>query len=272
MKIAVCMKQTPDTEATIKIVDDGKGIDEQNIKWIMNPYDEYAVEVALRLKEKFGGEVHVVTMGAERVVESMRTALAMGADKGVHLNDEAFGGSDALGEAKGLAAAIKDLGADLVLCGKQAIDWDMAQVPAMVAELMDAPQCTSCTSLNVADDGSKAEVKRKIEGADETYDIALPAVISVDKGISVQGSDPINEARYASLPGIMKAKKKEIKKVALGDTGLSADQVGPGGAKVQMAVYEPLPERAAGKIFKEQETEDMVKEVVKLLREEAKVI
>ncbi len=272
MKIAVCMKQTPDTEATIKISSDGASIDEQNIKWIMNPYDEYATEVALRLKEKFGGEVHVVTMGIDRVVESMRTALAMGADKGAHLNDEAFKGSDAMGEARAIAAALKELEPDIILCGKQAIDWDMAQVPAMLAELMDVPQCTSCIYLNISDDGKSATVKRKIEGAEETYEVGLPAVISVDKGVQVQDSEPIQEARYASLPGIMKAKKKEIKKMGLAETGLSADQVGDSGANVKIAGYEPLPEREAGKVFKEMETEDMVKEVVKLLREEAKVI
>jgi electron transfer flavoprotein beta subunit len=266
------MKQTPDTEASIKISGDGQGIDEQNIKWIMNPYDEYAVEVGLRLKEKFGGETWVVTMGGDRVVESMRTALAMGVDKGVHLNDDAFAGSDAMGEAKAIAAALKTLEPDIILCGKQAIDWDMAQVPAMIAEVMDLPQVTMCSYLNIADDGGSAKAKRKIEGAEETYEIGLPAVISIDKGTSVQESEPIQEARYASLPGIMKAKKKEIKPFGLGDSGLSADDVGAGGAKVKIAAYEPLPERSAGKVFKEQETEDMVKEVVKLLREEAKVI
>lgn len=272
MKIAVCMKQTPDTEATIKLSGDGKGIDEQNIKWIMNPYDEYAVEVALRLKEKFTGETWVVTMGTDRVIESMRTALAMGVDKGIHLKDAAFAGSDALGEAKALAAALKSLSPDVILCGKQAIDWDMGQVPQMVAELLGVPQCSTCSSIEIGGDGKSATVKRKIEGAEETYAIALPAVISVDKGTTVQGSDPIQEARYASLPGIMKAKKKEIKPMGLADTGLAAGDVGEAGAKMKVIGYEPLPERAAGKIFKEQETADMVKQVVKLLREEAKVI
>lgn len=273
MKIAVCMKQTPDTEATIKISGDGKSIDEQNIKWIMNPYDEYAVEVALRLKEKFAGsETWVVTMGADRVVESMRTALAMGIDKGAHLKDAAFAGSDAMGEAKALAAAVKSLGADIVLCGKQAIDWDMAQVPAMMAELLDAPQCTFCSSLEIAADGKSAVVKRKIEGAEQTFEIGLPAVISIDKGVTVQGSTPIQEARLASLPGIMKAKKKEIKPMGVADLGLAASDVGAAGAKVQLTGYEPLPERKAGKVFKEMETADMVKQVVKLLREEAKII
>lgn len=270
MKIVVCMKQTPDTEATIKIAGDGKGIDEQNIKWIMSPYDEYAVEVALRLKEKVGGETFVVTMGPDRVVESMRTALAMGIDQGVHLNDPAFVGSDAAGEAKALAAAIKKLSPDLVLCGKQAIDWDMTQVPAMLAEALGVGQVTTSCYLKV--DGAKATVKRKIEGAEETYELVLPAVVSIDKGVQVQDSDPIQEARYASLPGIMKAKKKKIEKVGLAETGLAAGDVGAAGAKVKIVGYESLPERAAGKVFKEQETADMVKQVVKLLREEAKVV
>jgi electron transfer flavoprotein beta subunit len=270
VNIAVCMKQTPDTEATIKIA--GNAIDEQNIKWIMNPYDEYATEVGLRLKEKFGGETWVVTMGTDRVVESMRTALAMGVDKGVHLNDDAFVGSDAMGEAKAIAAAIKGLEADIILCGKQAIDYDMAQVPGMIADVLGLPQVTCVTNIEIAEDGKSAVIKRKIEGAEETYEISLPAVISVDKGTCVHGSEPIQEARYASLPGIMKAKKKEIKPVALGDTGLAADEVGEAGAKVKVVGFEALPEKEAGKVFKEMETADMVKEVVKLLREEAKVI
>ena len=272
MEILVLVKRIPATDCKIKIGGDGKSIDPAGVEYVLNPYDEYAVEVALRLKEKFGGETWVVTLGEDRVVESMRTALAMGVDKGVHLKDDAFAGSDAMGEAKALAAALKTLEPDIVLCGKQAIDWDMAQVPSMLAEVMDVPQVTQATYLNIADDGGSAVVKRKIEGAEETYEISLPAVVSIDKGVSVQESEPIQEARYASLPGIMKAKKKEIKNVGLGDTGLSGDDVGASGAKVKVTGYEPLPERAAGKIFQEQETEDMVKEVVKLLREEAKVI
>ena len=273
MKIAVCMKQTPDTEATIKISGDGKGIDEQNIKWIMNPYDEFATEVALRLKEKFAGsETFVVTMGTDRAIESMRTALAMGVDKGVHLKDAAFAGSDAMGEAKALAAALKTLGADIILCGKAAIDWDMGQVPGMIAEILGLPQCTACSYLNIAADGKSATVRRKIEGAEETYQISLPAVISIDKGVVVQDTAAIQEARYASLPGIMKAKKKEIKPVGLADTGLTAADVGASGAKVQIAGFEPLPDRAAGKVFKDEDVPVMVAKVVKALREEAKVI
>lgn len=264
MKIAVCMKQAPDTEATIKVTGDGKGIEEQNIKWVMNPYDEYAVEQALQIKEKLKGETVVVTLGPDRVVEAMRTALAMGIDRGIHLNDDAFANSDATGTAKALAAAIKAESPDLILCGRQAIDFDMAQVPAIIAEILDMPQAYAVSKMELSEDGKKATINRRIEGGEEVIEVSLPAVMTCDKGL--------NEPRYASLPGIMKAKKKEIKKVSLADTGLSADEIGDQGSKIQITEYLPLPERPPGKVFKEQETPDMVKEVVKLLREEAKVI
>jgi electron transfer flavoprotein beta subunit len=270
LKIAVCMKQTPDTEAEIKIA--GDAIDDQGFKWVMNPYDEFAVEVGLQLKEKFGGDTCVMTMGPDRVINSMRTALAMGIDRGIHINDDAFNGSDATGEAKALASVIKDFGADIVLCGKQAIDYDMAQVPSMIAEILDLPQCAGCTYIEVAEDGKGAIVKRKVEGAQETYEISLPAVISFDKGVVAQGSEPIQEARFASLPNILKAKKKEIKSFGLAETGLAADEVGEAGARIKVVGYEPLAERSSGTILKDRDTADMVKEVVRLLREEAKVI
>ncbi len=270
MKIAVCMKQTPSTEAVIQIK--GNTIDEQGFKWIMNPYDEFAVEVGVQLNERFRGDTWVMTMGPDRVIPAIRTALAMGIEKGIHLNDPAFIGSDATGEAKCLAAVLKELEPDVILCGKQATDWDMAQVPSMVAELLDLPQCTGCTFINVADDGKSAVLKKKIEGGEETYEIPFPVVISIDKGVVVQGGDPIHEARYAALPGIMKARKKEIKTIGLEDTGLSHDEVGEVGAKIKVTGYAPLPEKEPGRIFKDQDTIVMVKEVVRLLREEAKVI
>jgi electron transfer flavoprotein beta subunit len=262
VKILVCLKQTPDTEATIKITGDGKGIEEQNIKWVMSPYDEYAVEEAIRLKEKQGGETVVVSMGPDRTVESMRTALAMGMDRGVHCWDPAFAGSDALATAKVLAAVIKKENPDLVLCGRQAIDFDQAQVPSFVAETLGLPQVFMVAKLEVKD--NKATCNRRIEGGEEIVEAALPAVLTCDKGL--------NEPRYASLPGIMKAKKKEVKKFGLADSGLAADQVGAAGAKLKVVAYMPLPDRPPGKVFKGEETADMVKKVVRLLRDEAKVI
>jgi len=264
VKIVVCMKQTPDTEATIKLTADKQGIEEQNIKWVMNPYDEYAVEQALKLKEKHGGETVIVCMGPDRVTEAMRTALAMGIDKGVHLKDPAFAHSDATGTAKALAAAIKPLGPDLILCGRQAIDWDMAQVPMILAELLNLPHVHQVAKMEMAADAQSAVCNRRIEGGEELIEVKLPAVLTCDKGL--------NEPRYASLPGIMKAKKKEIKAFTLADSGLSANDVGKAASKVQILEYMPLPDRPPGKVFKEQETEVMVKQVVKLLREEAKII
>lgn len=264
MKIVVCMKQTPDTEATIKIAGGGQGIEEQNLKWVMNPYDEYAVEQAIQLKEKHGGETIVATLGPDRVTEAMRTALAMGIDRGIQLKDDAFIGSDATGMAKALAAALKKEAPDLVLCGKQAIDWDMAQVPAILAELLDMPQVYMVAKMEVAADGKSAVCNRRIEGGEEVVEVKFPAVITCDKGL--------NEPRYASLPGIMKAKKKELKAFGLADSGLAAGDVGKAASKVQILEYMPLPDRPPGKVFKDQETADMVKQVVKLLREEAKVV
>jgi len=264
VKIVVCMKQTPDTEATIKLTADKQGIEEQNIKWVMNPYDEYAVEQALKLKEKHGGETVIVCMGPDRVTEAMRTALAMGIDRGIHLKDPAFAHSDATGTAKALAAAIKPLGPDLILCGRQAIDWDMAQVPMILAELLNLPHVHQVAKMEMAADAQSAVCYRRIEGGEEVVEVKLPAVLTCDKGL--------NEPRYASLPGIMKAKKKEIKAFTLADSGLSANDVGKAASKVQILEYMPLPDRPPGKVFKEQETEVMVKQVVKLLREEAKII
>jgi electron transfer flavoprotein beta subunit len=262
VKVLVCLKQTPDTEATIKITGDGKGIEEQNIKWVMSPYDEFAVEEAIRLKEKKGGETVVVSMGPDRAVEAMRTALAMGMDRGVHCWDPAFAGSDALATAKILAAVVKKENPDLILCGRQAIDFDQAQVPAFLAELLGLPQVYMAAKIDLQD--GKAVVNRRIEGGEEIVETSLPAVITCDKGL--------NEPRYASLPGIMKAKKKEVKKFTLADSGLAASDVGAGGAKLKVIQYLPLPERPPGKVFKGEETADMVKKVVRLLRDEAKVI
>ena len=154
MKIVVCVKQVPDTETQIKLTADGSGIDLKDAQFIVNPYDEFAVEEALKLKERFDGEVTIVTMGGEKAKEAIRTCLAMGADKAVHLNDPAFEGSDSLGTATVLAAALRKLEFDLVLCGKQAVDDDCMHVGPHLAELLDLPQVCVVTDLHVADDGA----------------------------------------------------------------------------------------------------------------------
>lgn len=264
MNIIVCMKQVPDTEAQIRVKPDGSGIVDSDIKFVMNPYDEFGVEEALLLKEKFGGTVTIVCLGPERAVEAIRTGLAMGADKAVHLDDPAFEGGDAFSTAKALATAIKGMECDLIFCGKQAIDDDLAQVGPALAEMLGIPQIVVVTKVEVSDDGKKAKVNRQIIGGEEIIEVPLPAVLTAQKGL--------NEPRYASLPGIMKAKKKEIKSVKVADLGLDPNDVGKAGAKTQiLKMYSP-PQREAGKIIEGETAEETAPKLAKLLREEAKVI
>ena len=164
MNIIVCLKQVPDTETQIKIADDGQSIVTDDIKWVMNPYDEFGVEEALRLKEKHGGEVTVVGLGPKRVTESIRTALAMGADKGILITDDALEGSDSLATAKALAAAVKDLEYDLIFTGQRGVDDDQGVVGAALAELLGIPQLSLIVKMEVADDASSVKAERPIEG------------------------------------------------------------------------------------------------------------
>ena len=256
MNIVACVKQVPDTETLIKVKPDGSGIVEDGIKWVMNPYDEFGVEEALRWKEKFGGDVTVVSVGPARVMETVRTALAMGADKGILIDDPSLYGADALATARALAAAIKTIPYDVIFCGQRAIDDDSGQVGAVLAELLGFPQVTLVTKLEVVDKTVKAV--RPIEGAQLTIEATLPCVITCQKGL--------NEPRYASLPGIMKAKKKpvDIKKAA--DLGITAD------VKAKVVKVVPPPARPPGKIVEGEEPAQKAATLVKLLREEAKVI
>ena len=264
MNIIVCMKQVPDTEAQIRVKPDGSGIVDSDIKFVMNPYDEYGVEEALLLKEKFGGTVTIVCLGPERAIEAIRTGLAMGVDKAVHLDDQAFEGGDAFSTAKALAAAIKGMEYDLIFCGKQAIDDDLAQVGPALAEMLGIPQIVVVTKVEVSEDGKKAKVNRQIIGGEEIIEVPLPAVLTVQKGL--------NEPRYASLPGIMKAKKKEVKVLKIADLGLDPNGVGKAGAKTQIIKMYSPPQRETGKIIEGETAEETASKLAKLLREEAKVI
>ncbi|MBM4333866.1 MAG: electron transfer flavoprotein subunit beta/FixA family protein [Deltaproteobacteria bacterium] len=263
MNVIVCMKQVPDTETLIKIKPDGSGIVTDDIKYVMNPYCEFAVEEALKIKEKFGGQAILVTMGGQKAVEALRTGLAMGADRSIHLNDPAFEGADGFATAKALAEAIKKEPFDLILCGKQAVDDDMAQVGPSLAELLNLPHITLITKLEISPDKKKAKVEREIEGGKEVIEVSLPAVFTCQKGL--------NEPRYASLPGIMKAKKKEVKPINVAALGLTADQVGAAGSKTKILKYIPPPSRPPGKVVSG-EVADAAKNLVKLLREEAKIV
>lgn len=264
MDIIVCMKQVPDTESKIKVNPEGTGIVTEGLKYVMNPYDEYAVEEALKIKEKFGGTVTIVCLGPDRATEAIRTALAMGADEGVHLNDLAFVGSDSFTIAKILAGALKDMKYDLILTGKQAVDFDSSQVFGCLAELLDLPYVSVVVGLEISSDGKTATAKRETEGGvEEIIEMPLPAVIAAQKGL--------NEPRYASLPGIMKAKRKEIKKIDLATLGLDAGEVGEKGSKLKTKNYRLPPERQAGKKI-EGEPAETASELARLLHEEAKLI
>ena len=256
MNIIACVKQVPDTETQIKVKPDGSGIDETGIKWVMNPYDEFGVEEALRLKEKQGGEVTIVSLGPARALESIRTALAMGADKGIHINDPAFDGADAYTIAAAMAAAIKAVPYDLIFCGQRAIDDDSGQVGAILADLLDIPQVTVVTKVEV--DGNSVKAIRPVEGAQLLIESSLPCVITAQKGL--------NEPRYASLPGIMKAKKKPVDVKDAASLGVAIN------VKARVVKTIPPPARPPGKIICGEDATEKAKELTRLLREEAKVI
>jgi electron transfer flavoprotein beta subunit len=263
VEIVVLLKQVPDTETTIKIADNQTTIKADDVKWVINPYDEYAVEEALRIKDsQGGGKVTILTVGPDRAVESIRTALAMGADEGVLIDDPAIEGSDGLGIAKVLAAALKEIPHDIIVAGMRAVDDDGYMVPAAVAEFLGIPQVSMVIKEEITD--GKIRCERTVEGGTMVIEANLPALFTTQKGI--------NEPRYASLPGIMKAKKKKLEKKTLSDIGLDGNSVGQAGAKCSVIQLSFPPEREPGKIVEGETVEEKAAELVRLLREEAKVI
>ena len=264
MNIIVCLKQVPDTETLIKIAPDGQSIVKDDIKWVINPYDEFGVEEALCLREKFGGEVTVIGLGPKRVTESLRTALAMGADKGILINDPALEDSDAIATGKALAAVIKNLEFDLIFTGQRGIDDDMGLVGATLADYLDIPQLSLIVKAEVSEDGKSVKVHRPVEGQTLVIESSLPALITAQKGL--------NEPRYASLPGIMKAKKKPLEEKGLADLGLDPSEFGKEARRLKIIELTPPPKREAGRIIEGETPEEKATELARLLHEEAKVI
>ena len=260
MKIAVCVKSVPDTEAKINVASDKLNIDLAGVRFIVSPYDELAVEEALKLKEKNGGETTAFTVGGDECVDPVRDdVLSRGIDQVIHIKDAEFQGLDALGTAKVLAAAIKDGGYDIILCGQQGVGTDNCQVPAMLAELLDLPQATLVVKLEI--DGNKFRAEREIEGAHEIVEGSLPAVISAQKGL--------NTLRNKGLKGVMAAKKAVIPvkdAAALGLQGKLQDD-----RKVSIKEMMAPPERPAGRKL-EGDPQTQAKQLVDLLRSEARVI
>jgi electron transfer flavoprotein beta subunit len=260
MKILVLVKQVPDTATQVKIGADPRAIDVTGITWIVSPYDEFALEEALRIKEKRGAGVEVVavTLGPERAKEALRSCLAMGADRAIHVNDPALEGADSLAAARALAAVVKLEAPRLVLAGRQAIDDDMGAVGAEVAELLGWPCLSWIMEEAVADDGTTVRVGRQVEGGLEVFELPLPCVLTAQKGL--------NEPRYPTLKGIMGAKKKEIRDLKAAD--LAIDGLSPA---LQVVALEALPPRPPGRILTGA-PQDMARELVRALREDAKAL
>ena len=260
MKIGVCVKQVPDTTAKISLKDDASGIKEEGVKFIISPYDEIGIEEALRIKEKnAGSEVVVFAYGPKRCLEALKSALAMGCDRAVYISSDGLT-TDSLSTAKILAKATQKEQIEILFTGRHAIDDDAAQVSQMIAEKLDWSHVTVVSKLAI--DGKAAIVERDIDGgAKEIWSVNLPAVFAATKGL--------NEPRYASLKGIMAAKSKVVATCTPTDLGMTADDLKP---KVVYTHYQIPSEQRKMKIFKDQPVAASVKEVVRLLREESKVI
>lgn len=249
MKAVVCVKRVPDTEARIRVASDGASIDPSGVKYILNPYDEFAIEAALRAREAAGsGEVTVLSVGPAETVETLRTGLALGADDGVLLT--AAPGAEGLTVARAIAAELRDRDFDLALFGAKAIDDDLQAVGAMVAELLELPSATVVTEFT-AESGTVV-AQRAIEGGVEVVELRMPCVLTLTKGAY--------EPRYPSLKGIMAAKKKPLEE----------KQAAAGASGTRVVALATPPERSAGRIVGE--GPDAVPELIRLLREEAKAI
>ena len=255
MKILVLLKQTFDTEEEIVLVN-GQ-LNENGVKFVINPYDEFALEEAIAIKEKFGGEVTAVTVGPERAEAALRTALAVGVDKAIIVDDESLFG-DEYTISKVLAAVVKQDTYDIVLGGHMAVDDGAAQVGPRVAEELDIPHISTITKLEIVD--GKVRVEKDVEGDTEIIEVAMPVLVTAQQGL--------NEPRYPSLPGIMKAKKKTIERLTAAD--LQIDVAGIVSKTEVVEQYLPS-KKAAGKVLAGELNQQM-SELVDLLRNEAKVV
>ncbi len=250
MRILVPVKQVPNPDERVKVKKDGSGIDLEGVKMVLNPFCEIAVEEALRIKEKMGGEVVVVTVAGKDAELQVRTALAMGADRAILA--EAPDEIDCAFVSSALAKIYEMESFDLVIMGKQAVDDDSNQVGQILAAKLGLPQATFVSKIAFSEDGKRAQTTREVDGGLETIEVGLPAIVTTDLRL--------NEPRYASLPGIMKAKKKEMRVLSTADLGLVPEP------KVRVIKLEPPAERAGGKKV------ESVKELVDKLANEAKVL
>ncbi len=264
MRILVCIKQVPDSNAVIKVKGDGSGLELGGVKMVMNPFDEFAIEQAVRLQEtrKDVEEIVALAVGSAKVVESLRTALAIGADRAVHVEDASLDSPSEVFLAGVWAAAVRREAKpfDLVLTGKQAIDLDAGEAGPALAEYLDLPHVGAVTELNIAADAKSLTAKRRVEGAEEIVACQMPALITCEKGLC--------EARYPSLPNLMKAKKKPLETLKAAD--LQGLDPALNAAVTQVKLTPPAERPPCKKL--DGEPPDMARELVRLLREEAKVV
>ena len=250
MNIIVCVSHVPDTTTRINVAADGKSMDPAGVKFILNPYDEFAVEEALRLRDKMKGEVSVISAGADSAKEAIRQTLAMGADKGILVKGEK---TDSFQVARMLADAIKPLNPDLILMGKQSIDFDGMEIAPMLSELLDLPAATVVVALTI--DGNKATAEKEVEGGREIIELDMPCIVAEQKGL--------NDPRYPSLPNIMKAKQKPIQEI-VGSAIAARTEI--------LQMTKPDKKRANKIVKSDGNPTAAAHELARLLHEEAKVI
>ncbi len=260
MEIIVLLKQVPSTESEIKIAENGRSIQEHDIKWVINPYDEFAVEEALRIRETHGGRVTILSVGPERTVEAIRTAMAMGTDKGILINDSEFAPLDGLQTARWLVAALKTIPFDIIIAGQRAVDADQYLVGTAVAEFLNIPIIPMVIKQDI--EAGRIRCHRTLEGGSAVIEAPLPALFTTQRGL--------NDPRYTSLPGIMKAKKKPLDIKNPLDFGI--DEPTMLNASTQIVSLHLPPSRSAGQIIEGETAEEKASELVRLLREDAKVI
>ena len=267
MDIIVLMKQVPDTESEVEIAEDGVSLDTEDIKWVINPYDEYALEEALLIKESRDDvTVTAISVGPDRVSESIRVAYAMGIDNAIHINDEyddeVYGAADAFTTSKIIAKALDDTPYDLILAGVRAVDNDNYQVPAHISKMLKIPMISLVTKQEIQ--GEDIICEQSIDGGTAVVKAALPAIITAQKGM--------NEPRYPAVRAIMKAKKKKADERELEELDLNIDELGAQGAKTKVRAMAHPPKRNEGKVIKGSTAADKADELVRLLKEEARVI
>ncbi|MEM9553261.1 MAG: electron transfer flavoprotein subunit beta/FixA family protein [Acidobacteriota bacterium] len=264
MRIAVCIKQVPDTEARLRVAKDGRWIEEDDLRFVINESDEYALEEALRITEAHGGDVVAVCLGPDRAKEALRKALALGCAEAVHLVDDAYQGGDAAATATALAAAVRTLEADLVLSGSQSDDVGYGSTASLLAGHLGWPHAWLVMGVEIEDGASSTKVTREMEsGTNEIFRMQLPAVIEVQAGI--------NHPRYASLKGIMKAKRKPLATPSPADLGLESAAIGAAGSRIEI-VDVSFPSSGDEAEIIEGDAEAAARSLVEKLQKEARVL